>query len=157
MKTLVAATAAFALAGIAAPVLARGRGDALGTLTFYEADGTTGHDVALTSMFVPVPTPPGAPSPHPQDSEDQRSITVTAEVAVPDPALIAWLRDEAHAKRRVVLKINDGTDTAAHVSTFETAAGQLTGWTAGYSGGGGGTQTLVVTMEHMSINGTPVY
>ena len=162
MTRFAAPLTAFALLAFATPGHARSR-DLLGTFTFFDADGKTGHDVEIQSMYLlvppvlPTPVPADAPPRMGRDPDEQKSITMTAVVPVPDQAMLAWLRDAEHGKRHVVLKINDGTDDVAHVSTFETTTGQLTGLTMGYSGPGGGTQTITVQVDHLTINGAAAY
>ena len=75
--------------------------------------------------------------------------TVTASVHAPDRAFVTWMMG-ADTRRRVTMHVQDGEGTDG--STYEFDNARLTGFNVGYSGGGGGTATLTIVPDHLSIN-----
>ncbi len=125
--------------------------DPLGTLTFDGPGADERHVITMTSMFFNV-VPGGKTG---DDAAQSHSVTLTTNVSVPDPALIAWATGP-NKTRGVLLEIKDDPDVPAR-STFKLDNAAIAGLSMGYAGSGRGSLTLEIQAEHMSINGTPVY
>ena len=140
--------------------------DTAGVLSVTTANEATAHTVNINSMFFSlqssqVTTPAGSPAPPPpskqpgEDSAAARTFTMTGHAQVPDPILIAWLT-HPDVNHTVTLRIKD-REGSKDVSVYKLGNAHLTGLAIGYSGGGGGQQTLSIEAEHLEINGQTVY
>ena len=141
---------ALALLLAASPALAQ---DQLGELTLYSGEGKPVGTMNLTSMFYPLQSP-DTPPPPTDDRTDARTVTVTAAVHAPDPAFVTWMMG-ADKKRRVTLHVQDGEGPDG--STYELQNARLTTLTFGYSGNSGGSATLTIVPDHLSVNGFQLF